>query len=467
MERDDWSGKRVVVMGLGRFGGGVGAARWLAERGADLLITDLASPESLAPALRPLDDLVRERRISLCIGEHRESDFTGADVVVANPAIAQPWRDPFLRAAAGAGAQITTEIGLLTRRLPDRRCVIGVTGTAGKSTTAAMIAVALSNATGRRAHLGGNIGGSLLPELERIAPDDWIVLELSSFMLYWLSGEALGAAKGPGWSPGVAVVTNFAPNHLDWHGAVEHYAACKRSILRPMDPSDLALAHESLAGWLDACGRERTRAVRAEEAINAPPLSIPGAHNRMNAAMALAVVESLGGHESAARSALASFSGLPHRLERVDVDAPVRVFNDSKSTTPQAAAMALAAFDEPGEVGAGRVHLLAGGYDKGVDLAPLVEAACRAARAWCVGATGPAIARAVNAAGGRATECGDLGTAVARALEAARPGDVLLLSPGCASWDQFRDFQERGRRFVQAVQWLTGPKLSEKEPNRP
>ncbi|MEE9211608.1 MAG: Mur ligase family protein, partial [Phycisphaeraceae bacterium] len=205
------SGKRVIVMGLGRFGGGAGAARFCAQRGANVLVTDLAGRDQLAQSLTQLQDLPIEYRL----GEHRECDFTTADLIVVNPAI-NPRNNPYLHAAARARIPTTSEIRLLVAHLPDRRRTIGVTGTAGKSTVVAMIGHILRQAVGPdRVHVGSNIGGSLLDKLPAIQNDHWIVLELSSFMLDSLDQDA--------WSPGTAVVTNFAPNHLDWHGRVEDY----------------------------------------------------------------------------------------------------------------------------------------------------------------------------------------------------------------------------------------------------
>ena len=208
-------GQRATVMGLGRHGGGVGAARYLAEQGARVTVTDLADADALADSLDELAGAGIER---FHLGGHREADFTEADLVVVNPAVRPD--NPFVELARTAGARITSEIELFLDACPAP--VIGVTGTTGKSTTAAMIAAAL-DAAGRRSWLGGNIGRSLLADLPRIRSDDWVVLELSSFQLHWL-GENVR------W-PRLAVLTNFAPNHLDWHGSVEHYRQSKQRLL--------------------------------------------------------------------------------------------------------------------------------------------------------------------------------------------------------------------------------------------
>jgi UDP-N-acetylmuramoylalanine--D-glutamate ligase len=469
------SGKRVTVMGLGRFGGGLGVARWLVSQGCDVLVTDLEPAEKLEKSVAGLRDLVDAGSVTLRLGEHNVSDFTTCDLVVANPAVARPWENRFLRAAKAAGVPITTEIELAVTRLPNRDRTIGVTGTAGKSTTSAMIAHALAR-LGERVHFGGNIGGSLLTRLREIGTDDWVVLELSSFMLYWLDPE-FGAGGRAGWSPSIAVITNIRPNHLDWHGEFRHYVQSKLNIVRHQrgsfsdhfvyasamgdQPEAEAITWEQTEPWGLATDR-----IEGELGC-ALRLAVPGEHNRVNAGLAtvasvLALFRSRGVGEDPdafnrfAREcavALADFPGLPHRLQFVRESAGVRYFNDSKSTTPEATLLAVAAFEEPR-----RVHLITGGYDKGSDLSPIADLAPRLGGLYAIGATGPALlkrARAVGAGAG-AHECGTLEGAVERARAALKPGDVLLLSPGCASWDQFANYEERGERFGALVRGAVG-----------
>ena len=345
---------------------------------------------------------------------------------------------------------MTTEIRLLVERLPDGARTVGVTGTAGKSTTVAMTGAALRGA-GVRVRVGGNIGGSLLGSLGEIGDGDVVLLELSSAQLHWL-GAGAGGDAWPGWSPRVAGVTNLAPNHLDWHGSFEHYAEAKRVVLRRQTDADVAVLHESLRGWGGDGPARRVFVGRAEER-DAPELLTPGAHNRANAAMAFALARAAAPHADAGamREAIASFPGLAHRMERLGSfvtpgGAEVIAFNDSKCTTPEAAAMGVAVFGEPG-----RVRLICGGYDKGVDLGPMTDAGARCASVHAIGRTGPAIVSGVVGAGGRASGHADLDGAVAAAVDAARDGDVILLSPGCASWDQFSNFEERGERFRELV----------------
>ncbi len=431
----DFDGARATVMGLGRFGGGVGVARWLAARGADVLVTDLEPEDRLRASIAALADLIDAGSVRLRLGEHNVSDFTTRDLVVANPAVPTPWDNRFLRAARAAGVHVTTEIALLVERLSARERVIGVTGTVGKSTTAAMIAAGLTSA-GRPVALGGNIGGSLLGNLDTLDPAAWIVLELSSAMLHWL-GET-------GWSPRVATVTGFAPNHVDWHGSLEHYEASKRKILAFQLPGDACVLGSSVHEWPSATGVQRTL-VDPSNRVDA--LRVPGAHNAANAALALAACKVSGANPDACERGIRAFEGLPHRLQAVcDARAGagvIRFFNDSKATTPDATLVAIDAVRPLGPI-----HLIAGGYDKGIDLSPIARAATSLAGLYTIGATGDALARAATT---NAEPCGTLDAAVSRAFERARPGDVVLLSPGCASWDQFENYERRGEAFCRLV----------------
>lgn len=423
-------GRLVTVMGLGRFGGGLGVVRWLAQNDADVIVTDLASESALASSVDQIRDLVESGQVELRLGGHNVSDFTTCDLVIANPAVPKPWENRYLRAAAAAGIPVTTEIQILIDLLPDRP--IAVTGTAGKSTTTALIAHILSEC-GRRTHLGGNIGGSLLDVCHQIGPDDHVVLELSSAQLHWLEGFA----------PRVAVVTNFAPNHLDWHGDIGHYRASKQKILDLQQPGDVAVLASGDANFTP---RNGVRVIRpaAPDPARAASLRLIGAHNARNAAAAVAACVAVGLGEDEAWRAASTFAGLPHRLEVVGEHGGVRFINDSKCTTPEAAITAIEAVGAV--VPLDRIHLIAGGYDKQIDLASVASRAWQLGGLYAIGATASALA---SAGGGR--KCGTLEAAFAEAVARAKPGDIILLSPACASWDQFTNFEERGDRFRELV----------------
>jgi UDP-N-acetylmuramoylalanine--D-glutamate ligase len=439
----------IVVMGLGRFGGGVGVTRFLVARGHHVLVTDQLKADDLARSVAQLQDLPAGS-VEFRLGEHREDDFRRADLVVVNPAV-DPRGNAYLQAAQAAGVKLTSEIRLLVEHLPAslRPHTVGITGSAGKSTTTAMIGHALRAIAGEsHVHVGGNLGGSLLNSLDSFGPGDYVVLELSSFML-----EGLGEDR---WSPHVAVVTNLTANHLDRHGTMENYAAAKRQILAHQRAGDVAILGQGVADWPLNPGVTRRVVPVREYGFD---LLIPGEHNQFNAACAAAVVEALGLDGARVAPALADFPGLAHRLQFVAEHSGVRYYNDSKATTPQATELALRSFPP------GKVHIILGGYDKGSDLSDLARFAAGHARAiYTIGVTGDRIADAApgsgpaSASGSKATvhRCGTLDAALGRMAGQLHRGDVVLLSTACASWDQFDNYEQRGARFVEAVLKVTG-----------
>lgn len=400
-------GKKVLVMGLGRFGGGLGVTRWLLAQGADVVLTDLHTELELSTQLQQFDS---RQGLRLVFGEHRTEDFENADVVIANPAVKMPWDNQYLQAAWNAGVEVTTEIQLVVEQL-NRNNVIGVTGSAGKSTTASMIYAALQNCD-MPVVLGGNIGGSLLHIVDEIDKETTVVLELSSAMLWWLGGTV-----GEGWSPHVGVLTNVSPNHLDWHGTLESYIACKENIFKFQDKCDFEIRSDRISTTFS-------------------DISVVGEHNTWNATAALQAVLAIGADEQLSREGIVHFRGLPHRLERVGEF----TYNDSKSTTPEATALAVDSFEDPS-----RIHLIVGGYDKQVDLSLLTQQANRVAGLYAIGETAFEIICSVN--NGTAHNCGTLKTAVETAKKNMNAGDILLLSPGCASLDQFDNYEQRGIAF--------------------
>lgn len=435
---DDLRNKRVVVAGLGKFGGQIAAAKWLAGRGARVLVTDKSPAEKLAGSVTELDGLPIEFRL----GEHRAEDFTSADLIVASPAI--PPRNEFLTAARGAGVPVTTEIRLFVERCPTRK-IIGVTGTKGKSTTTALLGKML--ATRFTTHVGGNIGKPLLLDLEKIFPDDVVVLELSSFMLEYL--------REMQWSPHVAVVTMLSTDHLDWHGSAAAYLDAKKLIVKHQQPGDVAVLAEG--GEQTAALRAMTRGRVVLFGANGSggggggaaefELNVPGWHNRFNCQAAWAAAREMGVTLDDARRAVRDFRGLPHRLHLVHEAGGVRWFDDSIATIPDAAVAALEAFPPR------TVVQIVGGSDKKLDFAPMAAAlGARAKAVLCIGTTGRRIAARVREleprGGATVEECGTLATAVQRAKALAGAGDTVLLSTGCASYDQFDNFEQRGDAFA-------------------
>lgn len=433
--------RRVLVMGLGRFGGGAGVCRWLGQQGARVTVTDLADESTLADSVAQLAD----RDIAFHLGRHDEGDLDAAELVVVNPAVDRH-KSAFFTRILERGIPWTTEINLFLERCRGR--VIGITGTTGKSTTCALLNEALTPlaSQNRRVWLGGNVGGSLLGDLEAIGPHDLVILELSSFQL-----EAVPQIQR---SPNVAVITNAWPNHLDRHGDFETYLSAKLNLFRFQQASDVAVVgsrDQALRRAVEViASQNRARLVTVSDTAEPFQLRIPGAHNQANAACAATVAGLLGVAASQARAAMAEFPGLPHRLQHAGKFDGVDYYDDSKSTTPAGTAAALASFGRP-------VIVIVGGRDRGDDVSQLVEAVIAGAQAVvCMGDSGSQIARAVAAVRGDrdrpAVEiASDLADAVGRARRRAAPGRVIVLSPGAPSYGEFVNYVDRGRAFVEAV----------------
>ncbi len=439
-------GKRVTVMGLGRFGGGVGVTKWLCGQGAKVIVSDKAPADDLAESVAALGGLDAE----LHLGGHDAADFTQTDLLIVNPAVAKD--SPLLAASVAAGVPQTTEINLFLERCPAR--IVGITGSVGKSTTTAMIGEILA----RRftTHVGGNIGKSLLEELPAIADDHVVMLELSSFQL-----EDVPLV---GVSPQLAVVTNLMPNHLDRHGTMDAYGDAKKNIFRFQSAGDCLVLNSACpitrqwaseargrVEFFDGAGRPDRRTTnqdgRGSEAFE---LLLPGDHNQANAQAAWTAVRELGVDRATAAEVLAKFPGLPHRLAFVAEVGGVKFFNDSKCTTPQGAIVAVNSF------AARRVVVLVGGYDKHVSFDEMGAALARQAKVVvALGATRGQIVAAVekyrSGAAPIVVQADDFASAVAAARAHAASGDTVLLSPACASYDMFKNYEQRGDTFVRLV----------------
>jgi UDP-N-acetylmuramoylalanine--D-glutamate ligase len=404
----------------------------------------LAPAEKLGESLTQLADLP----IRFRLGEHDPHDLDGCDLLVVSPAVPKD-RSDFVRAAIGRGIPVTAEMNLFVERCPVRK-LIGVTGSAGKSTTTAMIGSILQAARAvgvfPQVWMGGNIGHSLLGDLGTMTNDDAVVLELSSFQL-----EDIGGLR---WSPPVAVITNIQPNHLDRHGTLDAYADAKMNIVRYQRPDDIVLIHagdRTARDYAERAGANgRLRECRVDPVFT-NILKVPGNHNLLNAAAAAAAARAIGISDECIARGLAGFRGLPHRLEFVAERDGVKYYNDSKSTTPDSTRIAADAF-----AGA-PVIVLVGGRSKGASYAAmgrLLAGSCR--HAICFGEAGPEIYQEVIAGTpGDRPWVGELvpglTDAVRRARQLARPGDIVVLSPACTSYDEFSNYEQRGETFARQV----------------
>jgi UDP-N-acetylmuramoylalanine--D-glutamate ligase len=440
-------GARVTVMGLGLFGGGLAAARFFASRGARVTVTDLRSAEQLRESVAALEGAGVELRL----GSHREEDFTGADLVLVNQAV--PPDSPWL----GLARSLDTEINLFFK-MCRARMIVGVTGSNGKTTTTALIGEILKRGP-RRTWVGGNIGAPLLERVDEIGPEDLVVLELSSFQLEYLDPIAR--------SPQVSVVMNVTPNHLDRHGTMEAYAAAKRAIVSHQRASDWKVlnADDPIVATFHSASQTATFGKRADVMprgehiewnllgrngmLDVSRRRLPGTFNLENMAAATAAsrlaASEWEGWEAAAGEALVSFPGVEHRLEFAGERGGVKYYNDSIATNPESTLAALDTLPGP-------FVLIAGGYDKKLPFDALGRKVAERVRvAVLLGQTADAIAKSIPGSTTEIRRAKTFEEAVALAREAARPGDTVLLSPACASYDMFRHFAERGTRFKELI----------------
>lgn len=461
--RLELSGRNVVVMGLGAHEGGQGVAEFLATHGARVTVTDLRSAEVLAPALDRLAGLP----IRYVLGEHREEDFRRAEIVIRNPAVPRDSR--YLAVARAAGASIEMEMTLFFRLCPAP--IVGITGTKGKTSTS-LLCHAMLRHHWPDAVAAGNMGRSAVRQLDALDGDTPVVVELSSWQL-----EGLGEHR---LSPQVAVVTNLSPDHLNRYPTMESYTEAKRAIVSSQRATDTAILNSDdplvwsfrdatnarvlpfggsePAGdgaWL-AAGDLVWRVGSTTWRVERDRLGLPGEHNAMNALAAGSAALSVGAPFEAVESALRAFTGARDRFEFVAEVNGVRYVNDTTATAPAAAVAALRAADAP-------VRLIAGGSEKRTDFADFArEAALRATSIVLLdGDATPRLRSALLQAGLPASALhgpvDSMAAAVRLAAHLAQPGDLVLLSPACASFGMFRNEFHRGEEFRAAVSHLLAP----------
>jgi UDP-N-acetylmuramoylalanine--D-glutamate ligase len=456
----DLRGKRVTLIGLGTRAGGLGVARYLASQGAEVTVTDMRPAEALAEPLAALSGLP----IHFVLGGHQERNFTPerADLIVRNPGV--PRRTPLLELARSHGIPVEMEMSLFFRACPAP--IIGITGTKGKTTVSTLTGELLRSAF-PDVVVAGNMGVSALEQLPRLHPQAPVVIELSSWQLEALIEHGL--------APRVAVLTLIAEDHLNTYDGFADYAATKRGITRHQRPGDWLVVNRDdpetwrAAGqtaatvapfgeddrgedgaWLTAEGLLwRWQGAETRWPRPASP-ALAGRHGARNALAALAAAMLAGANREAIACGLETFRGVKDRMETVAEIDGVLFVNDTTATAPIATVAALEALAHRSR----RVHLLAGGADKGLDPSPLAEAAARhqATVYLFTGTATPALESALRTRGltPRGPFAG-MSEAVAAARHAARPGDVILLSPGCASFGLFRDEFDRGDRFRETV----------------
>jgi UDP-N-acetylmuramoylalanine--D-glutamate ligase len=400
----------ALVLGLAR--SGQAAALALARRGDRVLAVDRSRDIETGR----LD----AAGVEVHLGSEEASLVEGIEVVIKSPGV--PNDAPLVAAARERGIPVWSEVELGARLLPNP--LLGVTGTNGKTTTSELLGAMLD------APVAGNVGRALTELVGEVPTDGWVVCELSSFQL-----EDIHELR-----PRVAVLLNLEPDHLDRHGTFEAYRDAKLRIFENQTDEDTAIVPRGFG----EVGAARRVEFSADDALPAEP-SIPGSHNRENAAAATVAARAVGVPDGRIADALRAFRGVPHRLEDVGKVDGVRYVNDSKATNAAAARRAIASYDQP-------VHVILGGLGKNEDYAELAaDLRAKDARAYLIGAAAGELAAALDSP---YELSGDLASAVRAAAQAAKPGEIVLLSPACASYDQFEDFEQRGDEFRRLVEEL-------------
>jgi UDP-N-acetylmuramoylalanine--D-glutamate ligase len=446
----DIKGKRVLVVGLGK--SGVASALFLEKRGAQVSVSDAKSEEQLRQEI----PLLLDHGISVETGQHGERTFRDQDLIVISPGV--PVDVPQLVHARALGIPVIGEVELAARFLKGQ--IIAITGSNGKTTTTALAGEIIA-AGGRKALVGGNIGTPAITFVESSTDDTWVVLEISSFQLETIES----------FHPRIAVVLNVTPDHLDRHHSLENYVAAKTRIFANQSPKDfavlnadnepcVAMATQSKAPmfWFSRLKEVPSGALVRKgcilwrdknderEIMPVSEISLKGAHNLENVLAAVCVGMLAGIEPAQVRRAVSEFKAVEHRLEFVATVRGVEYYNDSKATNVDATIKALESFS-------GGIHLILGGKDKGSDYSVLNALLKeRVKRVYTIGAAAAKIE--LQAKGTEIVSAGTLEAAVKRTSESATAGDVVLLAPACASFDQFDSYEQRGRIFKDLVRQL-------------
>jgi UDP-N-acetylmuramoylalanine--D-glutamate ligase len=459
MSDDPLTGKKVVILGLARQG--TALAKWLCSIEAEVIVSDLRHPDQLADEFKALDGL----DITYVLGEHPSRMLDGAELLCLSGGV--PVDAPIVQEAVARGITLSNDAQIFLDRCP---CdVIGITGSAGKTTTTALTG-AMFEETDRLPWIGGNIGNPLITDLPYIRPNDVAVMELSSFQLEIMTT-----------SPHIAAVLNVTPNHLDRHKTMEAYIEAKAHILDHQVVSDFAVlgiddpaaaalegrtqqkvAHFSaqmpvdVGAWLEGETLVIRRAFEQarEEVCRTSDLALRGRHNVLNALATCAIAAVASVPVEAMRAAIKKFRPVAHRLEVVGQINGATYVNDSIATAPERVLAAVRSFTEP-------LILLLGGRDKNLPWQELLQEAVPRCRAIVVfGEAAQMIAQETNTAclarGVKLplAQVNGLEDAIQRAYQVAQEGDVVLLSPGCTSYDAYKDFEERGEHFRRLVNSL-------------
>jgi len=446
----DVKGKRVLVVGLGK--SGVASALFLESRGARVTVSDAKSEDQLRDEIPALLD----RGVTVETGKHGERTFRDQDLIVVSPGV--PGNVAPLQHARRLGIPVIGEIELTARFLQGN--IVAITGSNGKTTTTTLTGEVIASG-GRKTLVGGNIGTPAITFVEQSSPDTWVVLEISSFQL-----ESIETFR-----PHISAILNVTPDHLDRHGSMANYIAAKRRIFENQGADDYAVLnadsdicrqlaeelkpqvlwfsrqHEVRRGAYVRGGVIFYRAGEEVEIMPVEEIALKGAHNVENVLAAVAIGMAAGVEPVAIRRAVKDFRAVEHRLEYVATLRGVQYYNDSKATNVDATIKALESFPA-------NIHLILGGKDKGSDYGELkLLIAERVKRVYTIGAAAAKIESQIGTSV-PVTSAQTLESAVGKAADLATEGDIVLLAPACASFDQFPSYEHRGRAFKQLVQAL-------------
>ncbi len=461
----DWQGKKVVMIGAARQG--IALTRYLAEKGASVILNDRRSDEELSAIRQELSDL----NIQWATGAHPFEILDGVDLVCLSGGV--PLDLPMVQEASRLNITLSNDSQIFLEEAPCQ--IIGVTGSAGKTTTTALVGEIarqhyLLRKPNNRVWVGGNIGNPLIQNLNKMHPDDLAVMELSSFQLEIMTR-----------SPHVSAILNLTPNHLDRHKTMPKYISAKAQILTHQSAEDIAVLNRDDPNVRDLYPEVRGRRItfginpphdrqdatyykrgklylqasgQVAKIIKSDLINLRGAHNLYNVLAAIAISAAASLSIQAIYDGITSFEGIPHRLEFVRTLNGADWYNDSIATAPERAIAALNAFDQP-------IVLLAGGRDKDLPWDKFAQSVRQKVDHLVLFGES---ADLIREAFGTLTpeqrpftldQCQTLREAVIRANEISQPGDIVLLSPGGTSFDEFTDFEERGRLFIQWVKELT------------
>ncbi len=457
--KTNWTGTRVLILGAARQG--LALARWLSLHGARVTLSDMRSEDELRVARESL----AEYQIDWALGGHPLELLDATDVLCLSGGV--PLTLPIVAEAVKRGILLSNDSQIFMEVVPCK--TIGITGSAGKTTTTTLVGRMAKNAYGDKAYIGGNIGDPLINYVDSMKAGDVAILEISSFQLDQMT-----------ISPNVAAILNVTPNHLDRHGTMEDYTAAKARMLEFQDKNDVAvLGHDDKGAWSlrkKVHGKLYTFSLNElDEGLNGTYLQdgllnlrdgeaylplilrekilLRGDQNVLNVLAAFAIGHASGFPLDAMLEAVEDFRGVPHRLELVRELRGVRWYNDSTATAPERSMAAIHAFEEP-------IVLLLGGRDKNLPWEELMQLVSqRVEHVVLFGEAAEKIQKTAERLGLRGNHvsiarANHLHEAVLQAAELAKPGDVVLLSPGGTSFDEFKDFAERGERFREWVQEL-------------